>query len=134
MKDRIAKLIVATGFGLLGPSQTMIACPDIKQKQPQNRKTLFETLSLPVAKILSPVARQAPTKFGALSVANPLPPTPFSKPLKILRAIWQEFCGIFRTHELPDLSAPNHKSQITSDRTVSEYCSARVSRVGLSTK
>ena len=36
--------------------------PEIKQKQPQERKTIFETLSLPVAKILSPVARQAPTK------------------------------------------------------------------------
>ena len=35
----------------------------VKQKQPQDRKTIFETLSLPVAKILSPVARQAPTKL-----------------------------------------------------------------------
>ena len=41
----------------------MIVCPEIKQKQPQDRKTSFETLSLPVAKILSPVARQAPTKI-----------------------------------------------------------------------
>ena len=44
--------------------------PEIKQKQPQDRKTIFETLSLPVAKILSPVARQAPTKsapFGSVS-------------------------------------------------------------------
>ena len=40
-------------FGLLGPFQTMIVCPEIKQKQVQERKTLFETLSLPVAKILS---------------------------------------------------------------------------------
>ena len=32
-------------------------------KQAQNRKTHFETVSLPVAKILSPVARQAPTKY-----------------------------------------------------------------------
>ena len=38
------------------------ALPDMKQKQPQDRKTIFETLSLPVAKIRSPVARQAPTK------------------------------------------------------------------------
>ena len=52
-------------WGLLGPFfQTMIVCPEIKQKQPQDRKTIFETLSLPVAKmILSPVARQAPTKL-----------------------------------------------------------------------
>ena len=49
-------------FGLLGPFQTMILCPELKQKQPKDRKTSFETLSLPVAKILSPVARQAPTK------------------------------------------------------------------------
>ena len=40
----------------------MIVYPEIKQKQPQDRKTIFETLSLPVAKILSPVTRQAPTK------------------------------------------------------------------------
>ena len=40
----------------------MIVWPEIKQKQPQDRKTIFETLSLPVTKILSPVARQAPTK------------------------------------------------------------------------
>ena len=33
--------------------------PEIKPKHPQDRKTVFETLSLPVAKILSPVARQA---------------------------------------------------------------------------
>ena len=32
-------------------------------KTPQDRKTIFETLALPVAKILSRVARQAPTKF-----------------------------------------------------------------------
>ena len=44
----------------------MIVCPEVKQKQPPDRKTIFdsnfETLSLPVAKILSPLARQAPTK------------------------------------------------------------------------
>ena len=40
----------------------MIVCTEIKQKQSQDRKTIFETLSLPVAKILSPVVRQAPTK------------------------------------------------------------------------
>ena len=55
--------IVAICFGLLGPFQSVIVCPEIKQKQPQDRKTLFETLSLPVAKILSPVARQVPTKY-----------------------------------------------------------------------
>ena len=32
------------------------------QKRAQDRKTHFETVWLPVAKILSPVARQAPTK------------------------------------------------------------------------
>ena len=42
-------------FGLLGPFQTMIVCPEIKQKHPQDRKTIFETLSLPVAKVLPPV-------------------------------------------------------------------------------
>ena len=41
----------------------MIVCDEIKQKQPQGRKTIFETLLLP-AKILSPVARQVPTKSG----------------------------------------------------------------------
>ena len=40
----------------------MIVCPEIKQKQPRDPKTSFETLSVPDAKILSPVARQAPTK------------------------------------------------------------------------
>ena len=59
--------IVAICFGLPGPFQTMIVCPEIKQKQPQDRKTLFEILSLPVTKILLPVARQAPTKGGGLS-------------------------------------------------------------------
>ena len=66
-KDRGRKVgsqtaIIAICFGLLGPFQTIIMCTEIKQKQPQDRKTVFETLSLPVAKILSPVARQAPTK------------------------------------------------------------------------
>ena len=36
--------------------------PEIKQQQSQDRKAVLETLSLPVAKLLSPVARQAPTK------------------------------------------------------------------------
>ena len=40
----------------------MIESAEIKQRQPQDRKTVFETPSLPVAKILSPVARLAPTK------------------------------------------------------------------------
>ena len=35
--------IVAICFGLLGPFQTMIVCTEIKQKQPQDRKTIFET-------------------------------------------------------------------------------------------
>ena len=56
------QVIPLNWFGLLGPFQTMVVCPEIKQKQPQDGITIFETLSLPVAKILSPVARQAPTK------------------------------------------------------------------------
>ena len=41
----------------------MMGCPEIKQKQAQDRKNkVFETVSLPVAEILSPVAGQAPTK------------------------------------------------------------------------
>ena len=40
----------------------MTACAEMKQKQPQDRKTIFETPLLPVAKILLPVARQAQTK------------------------------------------------------------------------
>ena len=48
----------------------MIAYPVIKQKQPQNRKTIVGTLSFPVAKILSPVARQAPTKSDNVRVGN----------------------------------------------------------------
>ena len=54
--------VVAICFGFLGPLQTVIVRSEIKQKQLQDRKPVFETLSLPVAKILSPVARQAPTK------------------------------------------------------------------------
>ena len=41
----------------------MTVCPEIKQKHSQDRKTHFQTVSLPVAKDLSPVARQAPTKL-----------------------------------------------------------------------
>ena len=40
----------------------MIVCPETKQKQPQDHKTHFETISLPFAKIVSPVARCATTK------------------------------------------------------------------------
>ena len=46
----------------------MIVCLEIEQKQAQDRKTHFETVSLPVAQVLSPVARQAPTKRGILGV------------------------------------------------------------------
>ena len=49
----------------------MIACTEIKQAQAQDRKTHFETVSLPVAKILSPVARQAPTKVRVFKVVLP---------------------------------------------------------------
>ena len=41
--------------------------PGNKQKQAQDRNTHFETASLPVAKILRPVPRQAPTKRKACS-------------------------------------------------------------------
>ena len=54
-------------FGLLGPFQTKIVYPQTKQEQPQDRKTIFETLSLPVAKIRSPVAIQAPTNGMAIT-------------------------------------------------------------------
>ena len=53
VKDRIGETaIVVICFRLLGPIQHMLV------------KTIFETLLLPVAKILSPVARQAPTKVA----------------------------------------------------------------------
>ena len=52
------QLIVAICFGLVGRFQTMIVCPDVKQKQAQDCKTHFETVSLPVAEVLSPVARR----------------------------------------------------------------------------
>ena len=55
--------VVAICFGRLGPFSIHDCMPEITQKQPQDRKTIFETLSLPVAKILSLVARQAPTKL-----------------------------------------------------------------------
>ena len=49
-KDRIAKLLLSQYvLGFWGPFQTMIVCPEIKQKQPQDHKTIIETLSLPVA-------------------------------------------------------------------------------------
>ena len=54
----------------------MIVCSEIKQRQPQDRKTVFETLSLPVAEILSPVARQAPTKLWNLQKTNSEEKTP----------------------------------------------------------
>ena len=53
--DRNCYYRTAIGFGFLGPFQAMIVCLEIKQKQPQDCKTIFETLSLPVAKIRSPV-------------------------------------------------------------------------------
>ena len=52
VKDRIAESYLSPiSSGLRGPFQTMIVCTEIKQKHPQDRKTIFETLSLPVAKI-----------------------------------------------------------------------------------
>ena len=42
----------------------MIVCPELSSKSSHRiAKHFFETLSLPGAKILSPVARQAPTKI-----------------------------------------------------------------------
>ena len=45
VKEWIAKNLLS----ILGPFQTTILCPEIKQKQAQDRKKLFETVSLPVA-------------------------------------------------------------------------------------
>ena len=56
VKDRIAKNLLSQHvLGFLDPFKPAL-------KQAQDHKTHFETMSLPVAKILSPVARQAPTK------------------------------------------------------------------------
>ena len=64
VKDRIAK---NTYFRcMFWASGALIVCPEIKQKQEQDRKTHFETVSLPVAETLSAVARQAPTKGAAI--------------------------------------------------------------------
>ena len=46
-----------------------IACPEIKQEQPQDRKTHFETVSLPVT---SHVAREVPTKLENPAFLSPL--------------------------------------------------------------
>ena len=62
MRDRIANCYCRSMFWASGALSIHDCMPEIKQKQPQDRKTIFEILSLPVAKILSPVARQAPTK------------------------------------------------------------------------
>ena len=62
MKDKIANCYCRNLLWASGVLAIHDCMPEIKQKQPQDRKTIFETLSLPVAKILSPVARQAPTK------------------------------------------------------------------------
>ena len=64
----------------------MIVCPEIKQKQPQDRKTIFGTLSLPVSKILSPVTRQAPTKLTLVTG-----PTSYRR-LVCLERFWPKFC------------------------------------------
>ena len=52
----------------------MIECPEIKREQPQDRKTILETLSPPVAKILSPVERQEPAKELLVFVTKPEDP------------------------------------------------------------
>ena len=49
-KHRIAKTLLSQYvLGLWGPLQTMIGCPEIKQKPAQHRKIPFETVSLPLA-------------------------------------------------------------------------------------
>ena len=64
MKERIAKThsIAICAEHFKGHFQTTIACPEIKQKQAQDRKTHIETLFLPFAEILSHVARLCHTK------------------------------------------------------------------------
>ena len=57
-------------FGLLAPFQTVIVCTEIKHRQQQDRKTILETLSLPVAKILSPIARQAQLRYNGADVEH----------------------------------------------------------------
>ena len=72
MKDRVAKkIIIAICFGLLAPFQTMSVRLEIKQKQAQDRDKHFEAVSLPVAKILSPVARHAPTEVDEFEGSAP---------------------------------------------------------------
>ena len=60
-------------------------CPEIKQKQSRDRKTIFETPSLPVAKILSPVARQAPTTFARLILSQKI------RNSKLPGLFWRQF-------------------------------------------
>ena len=63
VKDRIARLLLLQYvLGIWGPFKPWLCALKSSKKQPQDRKAIFETLSLPVAKILSPVAKQAPTK------------------------------------------------------------------------
>ena len=69
--------MVAMCFGRLGPFQTMIVCAEIKQKEPQDRITIFETLSLPVAK--DPVACR---ETGANEGRDFLLAAPFRYPLR----------------------------------------------------
>ena len=71
VKDRIANCYCRNLFWASGALSIHDCMPEDKQKQPQNRKTIFETLSLPVAKILSPVARQAPTPCACALKGSP---------------------------------------------------------------
>ena len=63
VKDRIAKSSLSQYvLGFWGPSKPRLHALKSSKQQHRDRKTIFETLSLRVAKILSPVARQVPTK------------------------------------------------------------------------
>ena len=63
VEDRIAKLLLPQYvLGFWGPFKPRLYALKSSKRQPKHRKTDFKTVSLHVAKILSPVARQAPTK------------------------------------------------------------------------
>ena len=101
VKDRIANCYCRNLFWASGALPIHDCMPEKSSKNsPQDRKTIFETLSLPVARILSPVVRQAPTKFllwcNFLSLrACRSSALKFSWFWEILREIWWEFCGMF---------------------------------------
>ena len=61
------KLTIARCFGLLRPLQTTICMPINQAKPSTGSQKHFETVSLPVAEILSPAARQEPTKCSLVT-------------------------------------------------------------------